>query len=83
MPQIRLRDLEVERVSSGGFSADLVTAETSVRFGQPGFDWGFSYRRPIRVESERGVIPIRDHVMIVKVAALAAALIMAIRRFSS
>lgn len=81
--RVRLRDLNAEQVSAGEVSADLISAETSFRVEQAGFGWGFSYTRPIRVESERGVIPIRDHVMIVKLAALAAALLLAIRRFGS
>lgn len=81
--RIRLRDLNAEPVSAEEVSADLIWAETSVRVGQAGVGWGFSYTRPIRVESESGVIPIRDHVMIVKLAALAAALLLAIRRFGS
>ncbi|MGD2042734.1 MAG: hypothetical protein PVJ28_03725 [Acidimicrobiia bacterium] len=83
MLRVRLRELVVEEVSIDDVSAHLVSAETSVRIGQPGFGWGLSYHRPIRVESGSEALPIRDHVMIARLAALAAALLMAIRRFGS
>lgn len=83
MVQMKMYELTAERVSAGDFAVDLVTAETSVQIGLPGFGWGFSYTRPVRVESDRGVVPIRDHVMIVRMGAIAVALLLAVRRFMS
>lgn len=83
MLRIRLREQTVEQASIGDVSVDLVSAETSVHIGQAGFGWGFSYRRPIRVESERDSVTVRDHVMVARLAGLTAAVLLAIRRFGS
>lgn len=84
MFRVRLNELSVHTVASDGISADFVSAETSVLFDVPGSTaLGLSYRRPVRVESEAGVIPIKDHVMIARLGALAVALFLAIRRLVS
>jgi hypothetical protein len=81
--RIRLRDVKVDRVTVGDVSAELVGAESSLLFEGPGIGWGFSYRRPIRVETEGQSVAIRDHVMLARLAAIAIALTLAIRRLNS
>lgn len=83
MFRARLRDVSVDRVAVGDVSAELVSAESSLVFEGPGFGWGLSYRRPIRVETEGGSVAITDHVMVARVAAIAFALVLAIRRIIS
>ena len=80
MVRIRIRDITVDTITVGEVSAGLVSAETSLSFEGPGFGWGFDYHRPLRVETAGGSVTIRDHVMLARVAAIAFALVLAIRR---
>lgn len=79
----RLRDVTVDSVAMGETSVELVSAESSFTLEGPGFGWGFSYRRPIRVETETVSVEIRDHVMLARAGALAIALVLAMRRLIS
>lgn len=81
MFQARLNDEKSERFVVGDTSVDLISARSWFVFEGPGFGWGLSYQRPVRVESSRDTVSIRDHVMVTRVAAVAVALVLAIRRF--
>ena len=83
MFRARFRDVQVERVSLGEESVELVSAESSLFFAGPGFSWGLSYLRPLRVESPMGSVAIRDHVMLARLAAIAIAFVLTIRRFTT
>ena len=59
----------------------MVGAETAVLGGGPGFSAEASYARPVRVESPGdSPIPIRDHLMIVRLAVAAMVLIATVWR---
>ena len=82
MNEAVLKRETVERVESAGMVVELVSRETRVRFGRPGFGFGFVYRRPVRVVSSDGShVGIRDHVMVMRVAALIAGALICVWRF--
>lgn len=83
MFRARIRDVTVDSVAVGEQSVELVGAESSFTIQGPGFGWGCSYRRPVRVETETGSVTIKDHVMWARAAALAVAVVLAIRRLTS
>jgi hypothetical protein len=59
----------------------LVGAETALLVGGPGFSAGASYVRPVRVERPGdGPVPIRDHLMIARLAVAAMVLIATVWR---
>lgn len=79
----RFRQTSVERIEVEGRIVDLVSHETWARVTGPGFGWGLSYRRPVRVVTDGGEgAPVRDHVMIARAVALIAALLLAAGRIA-
>jgi hypothetical protein len=62
---------------------DLIAAETSLTFEHRRFGWLLSYHRPIRVDTGRNSIPIRDHVMLARVAIAVVMMFLTIRRSTS
>ena len=72
MIDVRLRQETVEKFATTSGEAHLVSHSTWFRIGLPGSGFGFSYKRPVRVDSgdSRVSVTIRDHVMITRIAAV-------------
>ena len=73
------RGLRVRSVE-GVEDVRLVSREVSVRFGAGSFASGVSYRAPAFVETESERISIVDHVMMVRIVAIASTVLIAFAR---
>ncbi len=81
MFRLRLREIVTDQLTVGeAASVELIAAETSLAFEHQRFGWTLSYQRPIRVDTGRNSIPIRDHVMLARVAMALVMLFLTIRR---
>ncbi len=83
---IRVRNATgvVGEIEVGDRSIGLVAATTSLTVGSQHFGLGVSYRRPARIETDRGAAPmsVHDYVMIVRVVGVVLAVFAAARRLS-
>ena len=75
MIDISRRDLVEREIVVGGNEVKLVSREVVCAVDVANSNFGFSYKRPHRVESSGGVKTMTDHVMLLRLAVLGLAII--------
>lgn len=82
MFRMRRNEIVDDRIEFAGTSWEVVSSETTLHLGGPGFEFRGSYRRPTRVQptGEDAGSPIRDHVVVARLLALAFVLSLSARR---
>lgn len=77
----RSSDVVVHHTAAGG-TVRLVERRWWLGAEGPGFGFGASYHRPLAVESAGRTIPVRDHVAIARLLAVAVVMVaLVVRRF--
>lgn len=83
MVEITHRDLDNGTFEVGGRAVSLTETETRIEVVWGSGGWAWAYRRPKNVAIDNdpnGVVPLRDHVMLAKIAFVLVTIALLIRR---